>query len=254
MNIYYVYMYLRSKDSDTALIGTPYYIGKGSGRRAWRKGKGEKVKPPTNPENIVIFKENLTESEAFELEIQLIAEWGRIDNCTGILRNRTDGGDGSSGAIRTEEHKKIISETQRNRVHNSPSQEVIKKRADANRGKKRSDDFCKLMSEINKGKVLGPIPDNIKQKISASLKGKPKPPRSADHARKIKEALTGRTLTPEQIANRKKPIRKPMSPETKFKIGQANRGKLVGRHRSPESIKKQIETNKNKSNTSGITD
>lgn len=27
-NIYYVYAYIRSKDSETARAGTPYYIGK----------------------------------------------------------------------------------------------------------------------------------------------------------------------------------------------------------------------------------
>lgn len=35
--IYYVYAYLREKDSDTASTGSPYYIGKGKNKRAWER-------------------------------------------------------------------------------------------------------------------------------------------------------------------------------------------------------------------------
>ena len=102
MNIYYVYQYLRTKDSDTAAAGTPYYVGKGKGRRAWSKGNNE-IQPPTDTSNVVIVAQNLTEAEAFELEKQLIANWGRIDLGTGVLRNQTDGGEGPSGVVRSAE-------------------------------------------------------------------------------------------------------------------------------------------------------
>jgi hypothetical protein len=46
---------------------------------------------------VSIFKENLSEEEAFKLERELIEYWGRRDIKTGILCNLTDGGEGNSG-------------------------------------------------------------------------------------------------------------------------------------------------------------
>ena len=87
MNNFYVYEYLRED-------GTPYYIGKGKDKRAWVKGKTE-VGKPTDDSRIVLLKENLSNAEAKALEIELIAHYGRKDLGTGILRNKTAGGDGS---------------------------------------------------------------------------------------------------------------------------------------------------------------
>ena len=92
---YYVYMYLRED-------GTPYYVGKGTGDRAYVKGK-RRIKPPKNLSRITFHAQNLTEEEAFAIEIELIQKYGRVDNDTGILRNLTDGGEGGSGRIFSEE-------------------------------------------------------------------------------------------------------------------------------------------------------
>ena len=101
MNDYYVYLYLREDD-------TPYYVGKGKENRAFEKW-GRKTKTPTDKTKIIFYSQNLTEDEAFTIEKELIAQYGRKDNGTGILRNLTDGGDGFSGMVYTDEMRTNLS-------------------------------------------------------------------------------------------------------------------------------------------------
>jgi len=89
---FYVYAYIRSTDSETAKAGTPYYIGKGKGNRAICKKHS--ISLPSDYNYIIILEQNLSEIGALALERRIIKWWGRIDNNTGILRNKTNGGEG----------------------------------------------------------------------------------------------------------------------------------------------------------------
>ena len=108
--MYYTYAYLREDR-------TPYYIGKGKEDRVYKKGKGE-VNPPKDKSRIIFLKQNLTEEEAFKHEIYMISIFGRKDLGTGILYNMTNGGDGCSGYIVSEEEK----QKRRDRMNNIPKE------------------------------------------------------------------------------------------------------------------------------------
>jgi hypothetical protein len=91
---YYTYAYLRED-------GTPYYIGKGKGDRAYRKhfrskARGGYFAPPPR-EQILILKSGLSEHDAYKHEMYMISVFGRKDLETGILRNMSDGGEGTTG-------------------------------------------------------------------------------------------------------------------------------------------------------------
>jgi hypothetical protein len=124
---YYTYAYLREDK-------TPYYIGKGKKNRAYKKRKDE-IKPPKDQSRIVFLKQNFTEEEAFKYEMYMIAVFGRKDLGTGILRNKTNGGDGCSGHIHNEEIRIKISNAKKGKLF---SEEHRKKLSEAKKRRKKS--------------------------------------------------------------------------------------------------------------------
>ena len=150
--MYYVYSYLREDNS-------PYYIGKGKEGRAFTKGCKE-IKPPKDKTKIKIIKENLTEQDAFDLEILYILMFGRKDLDTGILRNKTDGGDGASGYIVLPEERKRRSERMKGVKR---PQWIYDKIAASNRGKKASPETREKISAAGKNRKCS---EEHKRKVS----------------------------------------------------------------------------------------
>jgi len=159
-NTYYVYAYLRSKDSKIAKAGTPYYIGKGKNRRAW--SKLHSVSVPNDKNKIVFLETSLSEIGALAIERRLICWWGRKDLGIGILYNKTDGGDTPINQIAWNKGKKGVQvpwnkgipcaedmkEHLRHKLLGTPqSDETRVKRSISLTGHKQSESQCKGKSE-----------------------------------------------------------------------------------------------------------
>ena len=168
-NRFYTYAYLREDR-------TPYYIGKGEKNRIYKKKKKE-IQPPKDTSRIIFLKQNLTEEEAFKHEKYMIAVFGRKDLGTGILRNLTDGGEGCSGAVRSEEWRLNQS---KNRKGKPLPEEHKRKIGKSKIGKPRSEETKRKQSEAMKGKYAGekhPLygktkSEESRKKQSESRKGK----------------------------------------------------------------------------------
>lgn len=155
MNNFYIYLH---KKADTGEI---FYIGKGKGIRAYRKGKKRsdwwnKIVAKHGYE-VQIARSGLTEDKAFEVEKSLIS---LFKACGHVLCNMTDGGEGQSGL--------------------KPSEETRRKMSEANKGKKHSDDHKRKISEVMKGKKHS---EEAKRKMSEVHKGK----KRGKYLKKLKE-------------------------------------------------------------------
>ena len=152
MNRFYVYVFLREDRY------TPYYVGKGTRYRC--NSKDRLINPPKDKSRIVIIKNNLLECQSFELERKLIEFWGRIDNGTGVLHNRLDGGLGGLGWSQDQKDKHSI--------------------------RMKGNSFRKGRRPWNKGV---PITEEQRRKQRQSMKGKHKGRKfSVEHKRRLSES------------------------------------------------------------------
>jgi hypothetical protein len=144
---FYTYAYLREDR-------TPYYIGKGEGRRAYLQ-LNHKVKIPPK-DRILILKDKLLEEESFIHEKYMITVFGRKDIGTGILHNRTDGGSGGITGLKHTEETKNKMRKPNTKEHNKKVSEAIKRKwenGEYDREKLRNMNLGKKPSEETKKKT-----------------------------------------------------------------------------------------------------
>jgi len=216
---FYTYVHRRA---DT---GEVFYVGKGKRDRAYVK------RHRNNLWHRIVDKCGLVveivryfdvEADAFQHERELIAHYRQS---SALLANFTDGGDGASGAKRSEETRRKMSEAGKGKHNWTPSAEIrlkmslshmgkkqspeaIAKSAAFHRGRKRSDETRANIAKALEGKYLGPWPESrlvglgwggkkhseeSKRKMSEAHKGRPKGPQSPEHIAKriaaMKETL-----------------------------------------------------------------
>ena len=142
----------------------PFYVGKGKGKRIidtltenknlFKKNVINKIKLNGDKPISIVVKDNLSEFDSFTLEKKLIKLIGRRNLNTGYLTNLTDGGEGTSGIIQSNETKHKRNESlKKYRPYFKSNEFKIKMK---NIAQKRivSDkyiEYCKNLSEKYKG-------------------------------------------------------------------------------------------------------
>ena len=201
MKDFYTYAYLRED-------GSPYYVGKGKGDRAFSTQRRNK---PLCNSKIVFLRKNMSEKDALKHECKIIKFFGRKDLGTGILRNRTDGGEGISGhkfsdesrarislankgKKRSEEHKSKMSIA---RLGMKKSEETRAKMSLASIGKKMSNE---AKAKMSLSRLVRRCTDETKAKLSLARKGKKL---SEEHKAKIGLSQIARRLAESSKAGKK---------------------------------------------------
>ena len=163
MNKYYVYHIIDPK------TGLSFYVGKGQLNRMYEHeasvlngkvphnnrllfNKMRKVIKESGEVSYIKIKENLNEKSALLLEVDEIKKYGRRNNKTGTLCNLTDGGEGVSGLIHTNQTKEKMSKKSLEPYRIEISNNNLKNATLKNTGKRKLSKYHNEIFELYKTK------------------------------------------------------------------------------------------------------
>lgn len=224
---FYVYAHRRKTD------GKIFYIGKGCGKRAWKKSTRSewwKRIEAKHGRTVEILWRGENEEEAFAKEAEIVATIGLENLCN--LRDGGEGGYRPTQEVREKMSrarlgKKVSPETREKhrlaslgRRHSEETKAKLRAVNIGKTGVRHSEETKEKLRQINLGKKMSP---EACAKLSVAKKGKPKPPVSEETKEKLRLANIGRRH----------------SDEAKQKVAEANRG----RKHTPEQLAKLTANN-----------
>ncbi len=132
---YYVYALLDTRVPGPFRYGRytfkykPFYIGKGTKNRCYKHiadakkcddaldNKNQRkalairgiIRNTGRDPDVCFVKQNMLEQDAFDLEMKLVQQIGRLQLKTGPLTNRSDGGEGQKNILYTDEYREAVS-------------------------------------------------------------------------------------------------------------------------------------------------
>jgi hypothetical protein len=260
--VHYVYEWHRMD------LNLPYYVGKGSGKRAYQIKRNKHTDAVTKylldngiQRKVVILCKFLTDKAAKEFEVERIAYLRELRE-HGILTNKTDGGEGVSGYKHGPQQLKKMSEKSKNKPKSKTHCLNISK---ATKGKPKP--YCAGSNHWtnkpeNDDKVLRGEKNGMygKKGVLAPAFGRVNGPQQREAARKLCLSRTGENnpnygkITPDDVkeklskSNRgktrseeaKQNMRKPRSEAGKAAIAASNRARAEKkRAEKAEALAKQ---------------
>ena len=196
---FYTYIWLRDD-------GTPYYVGKGHGERAFSPYKRRFSKPQDS--SCILIQEFPSEEDALAAEIFLIAYYGRKDKGTGVLRNLTDGGENPPSKLGFKHSEETIKHFSEIRKGEGNPRGML--------GKHQTSKQKEAMRRVHTGKVVS---EDTKKRMSVAQQGHTV---SVEARTKMRAAKLGSHPSEETLVKLRKRV---FSEETREKLRIAQRAR-----------------------------